>query len=99
VGFEGVYSVDATKQAIVGERYFDGVFGVSSQFVVMIDRPTMGRSAFPSLDQLRDTMKNAGLLVESIDSDPSRNAAALQFVTGKSRTAHFVATLGWNRLE
>ena len=83
VGFEGLYSVDATKRAIVGERYFDGVFGVSSQFVVMIDRLTMGRSTFPSLDQLRDTMKNAGLLVESIDSDPSRNVAALQFVTGK----------------
>jgi hypothetical protein len=65
----------------------------------MIDPPTMGRSTFPSLDQLRETMKHAGLLVEPIDSDPSRNAAALQFVTGKSRTAHFVATLGWNRLE
>ena len=98
-GLPGVYSVDATKQAIVGERYFDGVFGVSSQFVVMIDRPTMGSGTFPSLDQLRDTMKNAGLLVESIDSDPSRNAAGLQFVTGKSRTAHFVATLGWNKQE
>ena len=98
-GLPGVYSVDATKQAIVGERYFDGVFGVSSQFVVMIDRPTMGSGTFPSLDQLRDTMKNAGLLVESIDSDPSRNAAGLQFVTWKSRTAHFVATLGWNKQE
>ncbi|MFZ0760732.1 MAG: trehalase family glycosidase [Candidatus Sulfotelmatobacter sp.] len=98
-GLPGVYSVEPTKQAIVGERYFDGVFGLSSQFVVMIDRPTMGSGTFPSLDQLRDTMKNAGVLVNSIDSDPSRNAAGLQFVTGQSHTAHFVATLGWNKQE
>lgn len=98
-GLPGVYSVEATKQAIVGERYFDGVFGVSSQFVVTIDRPTMGSGTYPSLDQLRDTMKNAGVLVDSIDSDPSRNAAGLQFATGPSRTAHFVATLGWNKQE
>ena len=98
-GLPGVYAVEANKQAIVGERYFDGVFGLSSQFVAMIDRPTMGSGTYPSVDQLRDTMKNAGVLVDSIDSDPSRNAAGLQFVTGQSRTAHFVATLGWNKQE
>lgn len=98
-GLPGVYAAEANKQAIVGERYFDGVFGLSSQFVAMIDRPTMGSGTYPSLDQLRDTMKNAGVLVDSIDSDPSRNAAGLQFVTGQSRTAHFVATLGWNKQE
>jgi hypothetical protein len=98
-GLPGVYSVEASKQAIVGERYFDGVFGLSSQFVVMIDRPTTGSGTYPSLDQLRDTMKNAGVLVDSRDSDPSRNAAGLQFMTGESRTAHFVATLGWNKPE
>src|SRR5271157_1640146 len=98
-GLPGVYSVEAAQQAIVGERYFDGIFGLSSQFVVMIDRPTIGSGTYPSLDQLRDTMKNAGVLVESRDSDPSRNAAGLQFMTGESRTAHFVATLGWNKQE
>jgi hypothetical protein len=98
-GLPGVYAVEENKQAIAGERYFDGVFGTSSQFVVMVDRPTMGSGTYPSLDQLRDTMKNAGVLVNSIDSDPSRNAAGLQFVTGQSRTAHFVATLGWNKQE
>jgi len=50
-------------------------FGLSSQFVAMIDRPTMGSGTYPSVDQLRDTMKNAGVLVDSIDSDPSRNSA------------------------
>jgi len=98
-GLPGVYEVEESKQAIVGERYFDGVFGRSSQFVVMIDRPTMGSGTYPSLDQLRDTMKNAGVLVNSLDSDPSRNAAGLQFVTGQSRRAHFVATLGWDEQE
>jgi Trehalase len=98
-GLPGVYAVDESKRAVVGERYFDGVFGLSSQFVVMVDRPTMGSGTYPSLDQLRETMKNAGVLVNSIDSDPSRNAAGLQFVTGESRTAHFVAALGWNKPE
>src|SRR5271155_5140571 len=98
-GLPGVYAVEESKQAIVGERYFDGVFGLASQFVVMIDRPTMGSGTYPSLDQLRETMKNAGVLVNSLDGDPSRNAAGLQFVTGQSRTAHFVATLGWNKQE
>jgi hypothetical protein len=98
-GLPGVYSVEENKQALVGERFFDNVFGISSRFVVMVDRPTMGSGTYPSLDQLRDTMKNTGVLVNSIDSDPSRNAAGLQFVTGQSRTAHFVATLGWNKQE
>jgi Trehalase len=98
-GLPGVYAVEENKQAIAGERYFDGVFGLSSQFVVMVDRPTIGSGTYPSLDQLRDTMKNAGVLVNSLDSDPSRNAAGLQFVTGQSRLAHFVATLGWNKQE
>jgi hypothetical protein len=98
-GLPGVYKVEENKQAIAGERFFDGVFGLSSKFVVMIDQPTIGSGTYPSLDQLRDTMKNAGVLVESIDSDPSRNAAGLQFATGKSRTAHFVATLGWNKKD
>jgi Trehalase len=102
-GVPAVYSVTDSKQAIVGERYFDQVFGVASQFVVMVDRPTMGSGTYPSLDQLQATAKNAGVLVDSTDSDPSRNAAGLQFVTGNSpgnsNSAHFVATLGWNRSD
>jgi hypothetical protein len=98
-GLPGVYTVEESKQTMVGERYFDGIFGFSSQFVVMIDRPAIGSGTYPSLDQLRETMKNAGVLINSLDSDPSKNAAGLQFMTGQSRTAHFVATLGWNKQE
>jgi Trehalase len=98
-GLPGVYSVADSKQAIVGKQYFERIFGSASQFVVMVDRPTMGSGTYPSLEELHDTMKGAGVLVNSIDSDPSRNAAGLQFVTDTSRTAHFVAKLGWNREE
>ena len=98
-GLSGVFSVMDSKRAIVGERYFDRVFGTASQFVVMIDRPTIGAGTYPSLEELRLTMKGAGILVDSLDSDPSRNAAGLQFVTDDSKAAHFVATLGWNRHE
>jgi hypothetical protein len=96
-GLPGVYSVTDSKQAIVGKQYFEKIFGSASQFVVMVDRPTMGSGNYPSLEQLHDTMKGAGVLVNSIDTDPSRNAAGLQFVTDNSHTAHFVATLGWDR--
>jgi hypothetical protein len=98
-GDSRVFSVTDSKQAIVGEGYFDGVLGASSQFVVMVDRKTMGSGTYPSLDQLRDTIRAAGILVPSIDNDPSRNAAGLQFVTDASGTAHFVAILGWQRGE
>jgi putative isomerase len=98
-GLPGVYSVHDSKQAIVGTQYFEKIFGTTSQFVVMVDRPTMGSGTYPSLDQLRDTMKGAAVLVNSIGSDPSRNAAGLQFVTDSSHTAHFVGKLGWNREE
>jgi len=98
-GLPGVFSVMDSKRAIAGERYFDRVFGTASQFVVMIDRPTIGRGTYPSLEELRLTMRGAGVLVDSVDSDPSRNAAGLQFATDDSKTAHFVATLGWSRNE
>jgi len=98
-----VYSVADARQAILGERHFDGVFGATSQFVTMVDQPTISSGTFPSLDNLQLTVKNAGRLVESNDTDPTRNAAGLQFVTtnsaGDKKTAHFVAMLGWNRDE
>jgi hypothetical protein len=100
-GVPAVYSIADSRQAIVGERYFDQIFGSASQFVVMVDRPALGSGTFPSLDQLQSTVKDLSMLVESADSDPTRNAAGLQFVTADSgagsKTAHFVAALGWNR--
>ncbi|MGA8150533.1 MAG: trehalase family glycosidase [Terriglobales bacterium] len=96
-GLPGVFSVLDSKRAIAGERYFDQAFGTASQFVVMIDRSAIGSGTYPSLEELRLTMRGAGVLVDSTDSDPSRNAAGLQFATDDSKTAHFVATLGWDR--
>ena len=99
------YSVTDSRQAIVGERHFDQVFGATSQFVVMVDQPTISSGALPSIEELKATVKNAGVLVDSRDSDPTRNAAGLEFATTNSpadppddkKTAHFVAMLGWNR--
>lgn len=96
-GMPGVYSLAEQRSAISGRYYFDNVFGATSQFYVQVDRPTIGRGTYPSLDNLRDTMKGAGVLVESMDSDSSRNAAGLQFTTGDAHVAHFVAILGWDK--
>ncbi len=96
--FSVANSVDE-KPSIIGVQHFEHLFGPAAQFVVMIDRPTTGSGTFPSLNELGWTMKGAGVLVNSIDSDPSRNAAGLQFSTGASGAAHFVATLGWDRSE
>ncbi len=98
-GLPGVYSLTNEKPAIIGRYYFDRVFGTTSQFLVQVDRPTTGRGTYPSLESLHDTMKGAGVLVESMDSDASRNAAGLQFTTGDSHAAHFVAILGWDKEE
>jgi hypothetical protein len=95
-GVPAVFFVANTKQSIIGIQHFDHIFNSDARFVVMIDRPTMGAGTFPSLQELNWTMKGSGVLVSSIDSDPSRNAAGLQFTTDASGTAHFVATLGWD---
>ena len=98
-----VYSLADSRQAIFGQRYFDQVLGTTSQFVVMVDQPTISSGTFPSLDELQAIVKNAHVLVDSRDSEPTRNAAGIEFVTANSpgdpKTAHFVATLGWNRDE
>jgi hypothetical protein len=99
-GVPAVFSIagsDAEK-SIIGVQHFERIFGPSAQFLVMIDRPTIGGGTYPSLTELGWTMKGAGVLVSSIDSDPSRNAAGLQFSTGPSGAAHFVATLGWDKV-
>jgi Mannosylglycerate hydrolase MGH1-like glycoside hydrolase domain len=96
-GLPGVFSLEEGKPAITGRYNFDAVFGTTSQFRVQVDRPIIGRGTFPSLDHLRETMKGANVLVQSLDSDASRNAAGLQFTTGNSLAAHFVAILGWDK--
>ena len=98
-GLSGIYSLEENPNAIVGHYAFDGVFSAESQFVVMVDQPLIGSGTFPGLDNLRETMRGAARLVPSIDRDPSRNAAGLQFTTGNSHTAHFVAMLGWDKTQ
>ncbi len=43
---QGFYSIDDSHQAILGERYFDGVFDRTSRFLVTVDRPTMGSGTY-----------------------------------------------------
>ncbi len=93
---QGFYSIDDSRQAILGERYFDSVFGKISRFLVTVDRPTIGSGTYPGLTELRDNMKGSGRLVSSIVPEPAVSAAGLEFQTTDS-TAHFVATLGWDK--
>ena len=59
-GSQGFYTLDSSKQAVTGERFFDDVFDASARFVVMVDRPTIGSGVYSSLRQLRDNMNGSG---------------------------------------
>jgi hypothetical protein len=95
-GTQGFYSVNESEQAIIGERYFDNVFGPTARLVVMVDRPLMGSGIYPSLAQLRENMNGSGKLVSSIATEPTAGAGGLEFTTDGS-AAHFVAVLGWDK--
>jgi hypothetical protein len=92
MGEEGVFAVRESDGLLLGERYFDRVFGASARFVVMTDRPVAGGGAYASLDALRNSMRASGRLSQT--DEPLAQAAGLEFRTGDSRTAHFVAILG-----
>jgi len=96
-GTQGFYSIDESRQAIVGERYFDNVFGPTARFVVVVDQPTIGTGIYPAPTQLRENMNGSGNLISSIANEPTAGAAGLEFVTDGSNSAHFVATLGWEK--
>ncbi|MGD0128589.1 MAG: trehalase family glycosidase [Terriglobia bacterium] len=96
-GTQGFYSVSDSQQAILGERYFDNVFGSTARFVVMVDRPLMGSGIYPSLSQLRENLSSSGKLVSSIAGEPTAGAAGLEFTTAGEGAAHFVAKLGWEK--
>jgi len=96
-GTQGFYSIDGSRQTIIGERYFDNVFGPTAQFVVMVDQPTIGSGIYPALAQLRENMNGSGKLISSIANEPTAGAAGLEFVTDGSSSAHFVVTLGWDK--
>src|SRR4029077_5459381 len=67
-GTQGFYSIDESRQAIVGERYFDNVFGHASRFVLMVDQTTIGSGLYPTTAQLRENMNGSGKLVSSLDT-------------------------------
>ncbi|PYT29544.1 MAG: hypothetical protein DMG57_11250 [Acidobacteria bacterium] len=94
-GTQGFYSIDESRQAIVGERYFDNVFGRAARFVVMVDQPTIGSGLYPTTAQLRENINGSGRLVSSLVNYPTAGVAGLEFTTDGSNCARFVATLGW----
>lgn len=93
---QGFYSIDDSHQAILGERYFDGVFDRAARFLVTVDRPTMGSGTYPGLAELHGSMDNTGYLVSSNAPSPNVSAAGLEFKT-EGGTAHFVVNLGWEK--
>ena len=96
-GTQGFYHVDPKDQAILGQRFFDQVFGPMARFIVRVDRPLISGGAFPSLTQLGEDMRGSGQLSPSLAGEPNDGAAGIEFVTGATGTAHFVAELGWKR--
>lgn len=92
---QGFYSIDESHQALLGERYFDGVFGSAARFLVMVDSPTIGSGVYPGLTELRNSMNSSGRLVSSISAPQASSVAGLEFATGGT-SSHFVATLGWD---
>ena len=93
---QGFYSIDDSHQAILGERYFDGVFDRTARFLVTVDRPTMGSGTYPGLAELHGNMDNTGRLISSNAPSPNVSAAGLEFKT-EDGTAHFVVNLGWEK--
>lgn len=91
----GSYHLDRKDQAILGQAFFNQVFGSRAQFVLMVNRPLIGSGIYPSLAQVGEDMRGSGKLTSSHSGEP--NAAGLEFTTGPSGTAYFVAKVGWSR--
>ena len=97
---QGMFSLAESNQAIVGKRFFDGVFGPDAQFVLMVDRPTIGAGTFAHSHEIGDTMNATGRLTSRLiplPAEPAEVAAGLEFDTANSSAAHFVATIGWEQ--
>jgi hypothetical protein len=95
-GATGFYRVDATNRAILGEQFFNQVFGTPARFLLMADRPLLGSGIYPSLTQLDENMRSTESLVSSLADEPTAGAAGLEFAGGDSEAVHFVAQIGWN---
>jgi hypothetical protein len=96
-GSQGFYTIDSSKRAVAGQRFFDGLFDASPRSVVMVDQPTIGSGVYSSLRELRNNMNGSGRLASRIEGDSAAATAGLEFVTGPAGSAHFVAVLGWSR--
>jgi hypothetical protein len=96
-GTQGFFSLTESNQVIAGERFFEGVFGPAAHFLVIVDRPTIGSGLYPSLAQLRENMSASGKLASALGPEQAGGAAGIEFTTGESQTAHFVASLGWDK--
>jgi hypothetical protein len=96
-GSQGFYHLDGKDRAVLGQRFFDQEFGPTAQFVVMVDRPLIASGTYPSIVQLGENMQGSGSLTSSLTGEPNHGAAGIEFVTGVSEKAHFVAKLGWDR--
>src|SRR5690242_10192677 len=107
----GTFGVRAAEGQIDGEHFMDGKFEKNARFIVAVDRPVAGAGLFADVHQLEGTM-NAGQLAsprrndrEAGDARPAfddqrpHGAAALEFTTSATSTAHFVATIGWNSVQ
>ena len=68
-GSEGFYRLDEQDRAILGQRYFDQVFGPAAQFVVMADQPLLGSGTYPSLSRLQNDMRGSGKLASAAGVD------------------------------
>ncbi len=96
-GSQGLYRVDTQNQSILGQRFFDQVYGPTARFIVMVDRPLIGSGVFPSVVQLGENMHGSGRLTSSLAGQPNDGAAGIEFTAGKAETAHFVAAIGWHK--
>ncbi len=96
-GSQGLYRVDTHNQSILGQRFFDQVYGPTARFIVMVDRPLIGSGVFPSVVQLGENMHGSGRLTSSLAGQPNDGAAGIEFTAGKAETAHFVAAIGWHK--
>jgi hypothetical protein len=96
-GSQGFYTIDPSKPAILGERFLDGVFDAAARLTVIVDRPSIGSGLYRSLRQLRDNMNGSGRLISAVEKEQVAAVAGLEFLTGATGSAHFVAALGWGQ--
>jgi hypothetical protein len=64
---------------------------------VTVDQPLISSGEFMSLAQLNGQMQGGGQLISSLAGQPNHAAAGMEFITGPTGTAHFVAEVGWDR--